>query len=137
MTTYKILNDHSKNWWHYVELRKSGQEKEARKKERQNILSQVKNIRLVLAHGGYLSLGRCLWSFQCFEYQKYEDTSTNFTLSGYYDSNDQCYLEQICKKFKIPVIDTRKIELNEALCLFIRNNADLNKAKSAYAHALS
>lgn len=123
MTIYKILNDHTKTWCHYLELRSNSRIKEARQKERGSILANVKRLREVLTYGGYLSLGRAQWSLTCFKDDKAKNQQ--WSLSGYYDFNDTCYLEQICEILNIAIVDRRKMSLNKAICLSIHNKTEL------------
>lgn len=83
----------------------------------------VINERGELTYGGYLSLGRAQWSLTCFKDDKAKNQQ--WSLSGYYDFNDTCYLEQICEILNIAIVDRRKMSLNKAICLSIHNKTEL------------
>lgn len=58
MGLYHDLNAHAKSWWHHKELRKRGQHKEAREKERKSIRNDIKTIREALATpDAYVTVG--------------------------------------------------------------------------------
>lgn len=71
----------------------------------------------VLNFGGYLNLGRCGWSLSIGERPSATGLGTiSSTLSGYYNIHDECpeNLIQRCIDLGIPVIDSRKMTLEQA-----------------------
>lgn len=122
---YRILNRETKNWWYHRQLRKEGNETEARKRERDSIKHGIEMLRDVIQHGGYLSLGRRGWSVNVFTHETSENSSQSYSLQGYYNLNNECYFETIFKRLGLPIVYTRDLPLNVALSLFIRNYDDL------------
>ena len=89
-TIYKLLNDHTKKWWHYQNLRRQGKTTEARRLERNDIKSSVEDYRnaflyTVGDYGSTLYIKRGSWL-----------SSVNVELTL-----------EICYRLNIPVIDSR------------------------------
>lgn len=49
-TIYNILNTDAKRWWYHRQLRDQGNDKEARKRERQTIRQDIQKLRSALAY---------------------------------------------------------------------------------------
>lgn len=96
-TLYALLNDEAKRWWYYRQLREQGNVAEARRKERESIRSTIKTIREAQKYpAAYMSWGAYGMTFHY---------SRNSRLSG----GDPKFYAEICRRFGIPVIDTRSI----------------------------
>ncbi len=61
VTLYRLLNNSAKAWWYHAKLRREGDCKEARKRERQSILSDCAALRQAY----YWSVGRGGFSVHC------------------------------------------------------------------------
>jgi len=61
-TTYSLLNQEAKRWWHHANLRKQGRLSEARQKEREHIRNSIKNLKecywFSVGRGGFTLHGR-------------------------------------------------------------------------------
>ncbi len=101
---YKLLNDDAQSWWYHRQLRERGQAEEARRKERQSILSNVEHLREALANGGYLSTGR--GGFTLF-------MNDGHRLSGY---NNEKWLA-IAKAVDLPTINTETVPVDKLFAL--------------------
>ena len=95
-TLYGILNQDAQSWWHYKALRKAGQVKEARQKERESIRSSVRHLRQTIKNKGHISYGRGGWSL---------NMGGGGSVSGYGDSGTFAAALHV----GIPFIDTRTI----------------------------
>lgn len=95
-TLYSILNQDAQSWWHYKALRKAGQVKEARQKERESIRSSIRHLRATIKNGGHLSYGRGGYTLSM---------GGGGSLSGYGESGTVA----ACVHLGIPFIDTRTI----------------------------
>lgn len=93
---YKLLNREAKNWWYFRQLRQQGNDKEARKRERQSILNAVKTLR----NAKRLELRGARWSIQ----------QTNSWLTGYYNADNETHYEIIAERLGLPIIDTRNVD---------------------------
>ena len=99
MKTYSVLNQKAKNWWHFKNLRKRGQIKEARKLERASILKEIEDIRKAKKNG-YFSKGRCSSSLNYFE----GNSSSN---CGKHDSPEYT---QLIIEMGIPTVNTSELD---------------------------
>jgi len=109
---YKTLNREAKNWWWFKELRKQGKASEARQKERRSILDKVELIRTCKRYGGHLYLGNASWSLNIYSHpiSWSSDSTQTVNFNGYYNLDNECYLQDICEGQGIVVIDTRSEE---------------------------
>jgi hypothetical protein len=114
---YSLLNNETKNWWYFKDLRKNGKCDLARQKERASILSDIKFLRQVIKHKGYLHLGNAQWGIYIDKPNKGRES-----LSGYYDLGRYTYMEEICKRLGILIIDTRKIDPLDAMSMPVRDS---------------
>ena len=96
---YGILNADAKNWWYHAKLREDGDVEEARKRERQSILSKASSLREVVSNGGFLTIGRGGWSL---------NMSRHHRLSGY-DGGIDFPIAQACVLLGIPILDSTTI----------------------------
>ena len=98
-----ILRKDAKAWWHFQDLRKQGNIKEAQKLERAEILENVKRFRLMMKNGGHASVGRGGHSL------KYVDEHGHSSrLEGYEKSVNGADIA-CCIRLGIVVIDTTTI----------------------------
>lgn len=76
MKVYRILNNNAKNWWYFKELRKRGQHKEARLKERESILKEIGDIRKA-SKNGYFAICRITDNLHYFSKGQNSSSSVN------------------------------------------------------------
>lgn len=93
MSLYADLNADAKAWWYHKDLRKAGNHKEARKRERNSILSSVQHLRSVKL----MVIGRGGWTLHL---------GPHDTVSGY--GNGFPYVDY-CKCKGIPVINSLSV----------------------------
>lgn len=95
---YAILDQDARQWWYHQDLRKAGKATEARKRERDSILSHVKTLRQALQNGGYASVGRGGWSIHI---------SDGHKLQGYGQTDEP--MIQAAILVGLPVVDSTTI----------------------------
>jgi hypothetical protein len=97
MSIYRILDESARSWWYHRDLRKAGNTREARKRERFSIRGHVRDLRRARDDGGYLSVGRGGWSLHY----------PNGTLSHYGGLDEP--IPRCALALGIPVVDTTTI----------------------------
>lgn len=105
---YRLLNQNAKNWWYHKDLRKSGDNQEARKRERRSIKDAVRTIRnacLFTVHDQGFSLN-------C------QEGKTKSTLSGH--SAGEVYSISLARcRPEVPRIDRRGVGFRHRSALAI------------------
>lgn len=95
---YQLLNRDAKAWWYNKELRKRGEVKEARKRERESILSHVE----ILRNAYFATVGRGGWTIR-YNHPGYLSSE----LKGYGDVTEN--IIQCAILLGIPVCDSTTI----------------------------
>ena len=96
---YRILNNQAKVWWYHRHLRKQGLEEEARQREREAILDDVRVLRAALQNGGFLTHGRGGWTLHYGKWNRVESPCPGLDAA----------IPQACLLLGIPVLDTTTI----------------------------
>lgn len=123
---YSVLNQDVKNWWYHKQLRTNGQTKAARQAERTFIKQRVKDLRLALKVGSYITLGNYSNSLNFAEYKSGSGTQSKY-ITGI---DTESLLEYA--KLGIPVLDMRgKSSKQYNLLMNIKSNlSNLNDIKN-------
>ena len=96
---YRILNEQAKVWWYHRRLREQGLEEEARKREREAILDDVRVLRAALQNGGFLTHGRGGWTLHYGKWNRLQCRCPGLDAA----------IPQACLLLGIPVLDTTTI----------------------------
>jgi hypothetical protein len=102
---YSILNTSAKNWWYHRQLRKRGEVKEARRRERKAILDDVRVLRAALENDGFLTHGRGGWILHYEKWARHECRGTGLDAA----------IPQACLLLGIPILDSSTIP-DERIC---------------------
>lgn len=124
---YALLNQDTKRWWYHAQLREQGNHEEARRRERQSILSSVETIR----NAYFFSVGAHGWTIYGREIEKYGGKCSS-KLQGYggiesadiqaairmgvpgYDNSHLEFTEGFVKKvYRAPLVSDTKDEPHE------------------------
>jgi len=96
---YSILNGQARRWWYFRLLRKRGLKEEARRREREAILEDVRILRAALDNGGFLINSWGGWALH------YDSRKT---LHNSFPGLDAA-MTQACLLLGIPIIDLTTI----------------------------
>jgi hypothetical protein len=89
----------------------------------------VKRVKLAKQYGGYFHLGRCQYGFHIGLHKPEwsDNCKQRITVSGYYGSDKTYLYLALCKKYKIPIIDTRKVSFEDAFELIAGPSIDSSR----------
>jgi len=98
-SVYGLLDEAARSWWYHKKLRAGGEVEEARKRERESILSKARALRETMQSGGYFYMGDHGFCLQI---------NDGHTLTGY-ERSDDLEIFLACKQLGITCIDARNL----------------------------
>ena len=96
---YSILNTSAKNWWYHSLLRKRGEVQEARQREHEAILDDIRVLRAALKNGGFFVNAWGGWTLRYGKRKRLTSSCTGLDTP----------ICQACLLLGIPVIDLTTI----------------------------
>lgn len=101
MKLLRALNRDAKNWWVNSNLRKAGNHKAARLREREAIKNRIQDLRLAKQVGAYITLTNYYPGIKYAEYRTGPHSTQTRSISGM----DRDLLKVIAESCNIPVIN--------------------------------
>lgn len=115
MSVYSLLNSKAKAWWYHAQLWRQGKPAEARRRERESILSTVHSLRGART-GGCMVVGDGVW----FLYSGDDGPFSSISTRGYGDMNSPT--AEAAVLCGVPVVDASALSTGQRLAAPLYRN---------------